>query len=40
MVASGRLGRKTGRAFYNYRAGEQPPSTRWGDDDTFWHAHR
>ena len=28
MVAAGRLGRKSGRGFYNYAAGEQPPSAR------------
>jgi 3-hydroxybutyryl-CoA dehydrogenase len=28
MVAAGWLGRKTGRGFYNYLAGEQPPSAR------------
>ena len=28
MVAAGWLGRKSGRGFYNYAAGEQPPSAR------------
>jgi 3-hydroxybutyryl-CoA dehydrogenase len=28
MVAAGYLGRKTGRGFYNYVAGEQPPTAR------------
>ncbi len=28
MVAAGWLGRKSGRGFYNYEAGEQPPSAR------------
>lgn len=28
MVAAGWHGRKTGRGFYNYRAGEQPPTAR------------
>jgi 3-hydroxybutyryl-CoA dehydrogenase len=28
MVAAGYLGRKSGRGFYNYEAGEQPPSAR------------
>jgi 3-hydroxybutyryl-CoA dehydrogenase len=26
MVTAGYLGRKTSRGFYNYEAGEQPPS--------------
>jgi 3-hydroxybutyryl-CoA dehydrogenase len=28
MVAAGFLGRNTGRGFYNYGAGDQPPSVR------------